>query len=517
MVTLTEDDRRQIIDVGVDPLETPEHIVGQGLIWGTIETIGDVDSFVFNLDSNKRYLIEARGEYGGGDSQTLQRVTINSLKWTVGTGGNKRIGDFGSDALVLGDETDNGQFNTSFSPEVTGWHVLSISSFVRSTGPEIGTYTLEVTEIIHPGVYDGPTGKAVVGEVLTTSELSKLRSVIGPTYTRLDFQWLRDGGDIYSETDIAYTLVNADIGHRISVRVWYLLADAVTVGRVESAATSRVVGNNVKFIGKLDQVGDISLFHERSSVMWMSFKTGSNPNGYSLDRAEVKFSADTDFEYMIPDDKYEVSIEDADSDFSPKEDVNSIMLAGGESISRGDVEAFQAPTIIHLEPNKKFNLAAREKVEDGGWSCEGTQNETVDSGAQPGWELPRSIYHDSDPDAIEESGANDRNFSSSCKFAVFGRTFTTDAPRLASLGITNTPDDGDGFDSGEIIQVTAVFTEPITAVLSMSINIGNRVASGIVIGTNTKTFVFEYEVLGTDIDGNGITFEGKRPAWMGGR
>ena len=62
-VTLIEDDRRQIIDVGVDPLETPENIVNQGLIWGSIETVGDVDSFIFNLDSNKRYVIEARGEY----------------------------------------------------------------------------------------------------------------------------------------------------------------------------------------------------------------------------------------------------------------------------------------------------------------------------------------------------------------------------------------------------------------------------------------------------------------------
>ena len=51
--------------------------MGQGLIWSNIETIGDHDSFVFNLDSGKPYRIELRSDHSS-DGQTLDNIEADS-------------------------------------------------------------------------------------------------------------------------------------------------------------------------------------------------------------------------------------------------------------------------------------------------------------------------------------------------------------------------------------------------------------------------------------------------------
>ena len=78
---------------------------------------------------------------------------------------------------------------------------------------------------------------------------------------------------------------------------------------------------------------------------------------------------------------------------------------------------------------------------------------------------------------------------------------------MTSLGVTNTPDDGNGFYSGDTIEVTAVLNEAITSTLTMSIDIGSRVATATTTGVDTSTFVFEFVTKSTDTDADGgITF-----------
>ena len=97
--------------------------------------------------------------------------------------------------------------------------------------------------------------------------------------------------------------------------------------------------------------------------------------------------------------------------------------------------------------------------------------------------------------------------SGSCIIVVTGRPYAENVPHLLSLDITNAPADGNGFATGDTIEVTAKFTGPITGTLIMPIEIGDRTVTATADSKNTDTFVFEYEILNSDADANGITFE----------
>ena len=51
-----------------------------------------------------------------------------------------------------------------------------------------------------------------------------------------------------------------------------------------------------------------------------------------------------------------------------------------------------------------------------------------------------------------------------------------------------------------------MFSNPITATLTMSIDIGDRNVPATTTGTSTDTFVFSYLVEAADEDADGITF-----------
>ena len=94
------------------------------------------------------------------------------------------------------------------------------------------------------------TGTAHVGETLTasTTGIADADGLTSPTYT---YQWIRvdvDGtsnpADITDETDATYTLVDADLGKKIKVRVTFV-DDASHTETLTSAATATVPGVTV--------------------------------------------------------------------------------------------------------------------------------------------------------------------------------------------------------------------------------------------------------------------------------
>ena len=402
-----------------------------------------------------------------------------------------------------------------------------------------------------------PLGKAVAGEELTIDGVEKLTNSLGEsaTYT---FQWLRDGEDIAGATESTYMLaydtvvadpvtykevdpptipptyvevdpptdpptyvenptthsvVPGDSGHRISVRSTYTLADGTT-GSSESSETSRVIGNNVRFIGNIAVGGNFIIGEQVITTMWIGFTTGDNANGYALDRVGVKFARGS-----VPEDEYTVSLEGGLSGNGGPINGSFLHLYNDGNPGGERVSTFQAPPVVHLAPNSNFNIAMRENS-DGSWRCTATSNRRFDSKRLPGWDLRRLIHGNNHHDAIKEHST----YHLRCLSAFYGRLINTDAPRLASpnrveqdankvyqhnaggLEISNAPADGSEFAAGDNVQVTAKFTEPITATLTMPIEIGGRTVVATATGVNTDTFVFEYKILVTDVDEDGITF-----------
>ena len=96
--------------------------------------------------------------------------------------------------------------------------------------------TVRVPFTVAAGELTAPTptvsGTARVGEKLTASA-----GTWAPAPVALSYQWLRDGAAISGATKSAYTLVAADSGHRVSVRVTGAKAGYTTVSKTSAAKT----------------------------------------------------------------------------------------------------------------------------------------------------------------------------------------------------------------------------------------------------------------------------------------
>ena len=494
-ISLREDDRREIVDAEYYPKETAETIVDKGLVWGNTETAGDYDSFVFDLVSGIEYQIEVRSDHSS-DGQTISSIVIDSLKWISGAGAQKTTGGLDSAALVAAGDTSNSEFTITYTPTISGLHILT----VKSPGEGTGTYTLRVKD--QSGITTrGPTGKAVVGQELTIADsLVDIVTRVGIVPIPYSIQWLRDDNPISGATAYGYTLTDDDSGKRISIRIVYTLADTSSE-KSESVPTSRVVGSSIPFIRNLSQPGSTPRFFY-SETIWMGFKAGTNTNGYAIDRTVVKFHDDNAFAPNIPTGFYRVFLGSAHDSFYPID--NALFQFYSENtISRGEDSTFQAPPVAYVEHGGYYNLVLRE-THPAKWSCMLVGGSNVDPQPQPGWVIHSTATFADNPNADTFSSSSS---GLKCRFGIFGRVINTDAPRLASLDITNAPDDGNGFDIGDMVEVTAVFNKPFTGTLTMTINIGNRAVVATSTGTDTKTFVFEYEILEADVDLDGITFE----------
>ena len=217
----------------------------------------------------------------------------------------------------------------------------------------------------------------------------------------------------------------------------------------------------------------------------MGFKTCTNPNGYILDRAVVKFADHTSLAATIPQADYTAFLEGSDPDCLPKNDRKFQFIEEADVVRGMDV-GLQAPDFTRLDTSTLYNISLR-RTHTGRWSCSTTGSNAYDGTPQPGWEL----HYGTDFGAADDSTTRFASFNAAtCKYGIFGRPLGS-ANYLTSLSI-NTPADGNGFDSGDTVEVTAVFSNPITATLTMSIDIGDRNVPATATGTSTDTFVFSY-------------------------
>ena len=164
------------------------------------------------------------------------------------------------------------------------------------------TMTIDVTPGNDPATGEPTiTGTAQVGRTLTadTTGILDEDGLTSPTYT---YQWIRVDGtddDIADENASTYTLVDADLGKTIKVRVSFD-DDGGNTETLTSAATATVTAaiippGSAGLVSNLNQVAtsnqlDFSPGSARYSFA-QGFRTGANPGGYTLTSIEIAFSA----------------------------------------------------------------------------------------------------------------------------------------------------------------------------------------------------------------------------------
>ena len=137
------------------------------------------------------------------------------------------------------------------------------------------------------------TGTAQVGETLTavTTGITDADGLTSPTYT---YQWIQVNGtaaDIVDENSSTYTLVDADLGKAIKVKVSFT-DDANNAETRTSAATATVTADTTTSVSGVlvSNVGQTSdnLQGFTDNDFAQSFTTGTDPTGYTLTSIELK-------------------------------------------------------------------------------------------------------------------------------------------------------------------------------------------------------------------------------------
>ena len=225
-----------------------------------------------------------------------------------------------------------------------------------------------------------------------------------------------------------------------------------------------------------------------------------------MDRTRIRYGQDNNGSYDdIPKNEYEVSLMTArPGNFTGDREV--ALLHNERNAEANELIYHQAPPGTELIPNTRHSVVMIKKSPGRKWSCgfTTTGQGLTDTNSLPDW----TIHNRFSAKNTMNKFTNDVNtHSGSCKIEITGRPYAENVPHIRSMGITNPPENGYGFFPGDTVEITVVFTEPITGTLSMRIDIGSRMGlTATASGENTDTFVFEYEVLSSDVDANGITF-----------
>ena len=318
------------------------------------------------------------------------------------------------------------------------------------------------------------TGKPEVGETLTAS-ISGIMDDDGlPVLGELTYQWISNDGtddsDIDGATDSTYTLVEADAGKSITVRVSFT-DNAKFPESLTSAATGPVtaaVAALISNVGQTAATGDAQVSTSQSQAQ--GFTTGSDSGGYTLGSVELAVSS---FSGTASD--ITVSIY-SESSGDPGTVVHTLTTPASISAA---VTTFTAPSGATLAASTTYYVVI--STTSSGISLSRTDATAEDTGGVSGWSI-----------------ADSRRF-----FGSSGWNTTTRPIRMRVNGdaatSTNSPATG-----APVITGTPAVGELLTADIS---NIGD--ADGIADAD------FEYQWIAfdgtTDSDIDGATGETYRP------
>ena len=245
----------------------------------------------------------------------------------------------------------------------------------------VATMTVNVTAVNDPAT-GAPTisGTATVGQVLTaeTTGIADADGLTSPTYT---YQWVRvDADGVSNETDITdenaatYTLVAADAGKKIKVKVSFSDDQGNPEERTSAAfpTSGTVAVLAPALVSNAGQANtDLTALEDRAQ----RFTTGDNSGGYTLSSIEI-VSADNE------SDDASVAVWTVDSDGFPAA-VHATLTAPG-SFAKGTL-VFTDPSNPTLAAGTTYAVRIQSPEGDQ-LTLGGTTSPAEDAGGEEDWE-----------------------------------------------------------------------------------------------------------------------------------
>ena len=461
-VTVVEDEAQGAPVINLpDPLEVGEHLSVD------LSGITDADG-VSNIASSATY----NWQRYEADGTTLDTDAI-------GTGA--------SYALIAADQGHRIRVQVSFTDDAS-----------NNEGPLSSALTAAVAASTKQAKISGRT---VVGQTLTadTSEITDDDGLGTPTYT---YQWQQNETNITGATSSTYVLQAADADQRISIVVSFTDAmnNAETRG---SPQTSIIIPQWRKLVGSLGATSTTG----GSAGGQQRFSQGFRPpttagSTFMVRRIRVQFSGHHLAQSRVPAADQTVTIMTANSSYLPQ-----TLLATLTPTADANINArvtYNAPPEATVTSGNRYAVVFSE-ASSGIWNCTTTPQTSEDSDGLPGWDLDQRIYELNSSLAPFEVLNNQK-----CVISIEGHAVPADPILITRLAVSNAPADGTAFDTGDAINITATFSAAVTGELKLPVKIGNRTVVLEATAENSTTATFTHQVLSTDRDDDGITFDADR-------
>ena len=273
------------------------------------------------------------------------------------------------------------------------------------------------------------TGTAQVGETLTavTTGITDADGLISATYT---YQWIQVNGtaaDIAGENSSTYTLVDADLGKAIKVKVSFTddasnaetrtSAATATVTAAATTTTQTLVSNTGRGNGGNRPVA--------GTQYAQPFDTGTNSAGYNLAGIALDFE-------VAPSGSGTLTVTVRETS-SGGPSGTALYTLTNPIFSDGSNE-FLAPPNAELNANTQYWVMVSYSADTGGplWYRTLLSN-GVDTGAAAGWAIDTTYsFKGRSQTAWTASTSNDRAFQIDVKGSAKTGTVTNTAPTVAT-------------------------------------------------------------------------------------
>ena len=472
------------------------------------------------------------------DADGLSGATY-SYQWVANNGTSDTDITGGTDSaytLVAADEGKIIKVKVSFTDDAGNGETLT------------SAVTAEVAARPNSPATGAPTisGTTQVGEALT-ADTSGIGDADGLTNVSYSHQWIRNDGSsdtsITDATDSTYTLVDADEGNTIKVKVSFT-DDADNEETLTSAATSSVAArpNNPATggptISGTAQVGETltantSGIADTDGLTNVSYSHRWIRNDGTSD-ADIENATGSSYTLVDADEgqtiKVEVSFTD---DAGYDETLTSAATAAVEA--RPNSAATGAPAISGTAQVGETLTADTSGIADDdglnnvSYSYQWIANDgTADTDIQDATGPTYTLVSADEGKTIKvrvsftDDGANEETLTSTAteavSFAVQQQIADTTAPTISSIAVTSDPGYDDTYAIGDSIEVTVTFSEDVTVtgVPRLGLNMSRSGKAAEYNDTSGSTVVFSYTVAEGDSDDDGIAISSNRLTLNGG-
>ena len=382
-------------------LTVEEETVAAGTFFGyALFTRGSLEPISFTHDGNSTFV------------SILQYLEGAQLRWEF-SGGSLGSADFnlyldGAPFLIESPGTDT--FLTFSDHGLTWTDEQEVEVRLTVNRPATGA----------PAI----TGKPEVGETLTAG-ISGIMDEDGvPADDQFAYQWISNDGtddnDIDGATDSTYTLVDADEGKTIKVRVSFT-DNAKFPESLTSAATAAVTVPVAALVSNVGQTATGNANVTATQSQGQGFTTGSVSGGYTLGSVELAVSS---FSGTASDITVSIYSESSDD---PGTVVHTLTTPASISAA---VTTFTAPSGTTLAAGTTYYVVI--STTSSGINLSRTNATAEDTGGASGWSIAddRRLF----------GGGNWVNTSSPIRMRVNGDAATsTNSPATGAPTITGTP------------------------------------------------------------------------------